>query len=73
VFLTVLVLFLFNVGSRNVLEAFSFAMLAGIVSGTYSTVYIASPVLLWCENRAKRRADGGLAAKPAKEERVAVT
>ena len=26
---------------------FAYAMLVGLISGTYSTVYIASPVLLW--------------------------
>jgi SecD/SecF fusion protein len=47
VVLTLLVLFAFNVGSRNVLEGFSFAMLVGVISGAYSTIYVASPVLLW--------------------------
>jgi SecD/SecF fusion protein len=55
VFLTLLVLFLFNVGSRNVLEGFSFCMLVGVVSGCYSTIYIASPVLLWFDKMAKKR------------------
>lgn len=49
VVITLLVLFAFNVGSRNVLEGFSFAMLVGVISGAYSTIYVASPVLLWCE------------------------
>jgi preprotein translocase subunit SecF len=52
VVLTLVVLFLYNVGTRNVLEAFSFAMLVGVVSGAYSTVYVASPVLLFFEKRA---------------------
>jgi len=34
------------------IHAFAYAMLVGLISGTYSTVYIASPVLLWL-----RRAD----------------
>ncbi len=59
VVLTLLVLFLFNVGSRNVLEGFSFCMLIGVISGAYSTVYVASPVLLWFERRAQKRGDGG--------------
>lgn len=57
VFLTLIVLFVFNVGTRNVLEAFSFAMLVGVISGVYSTVYIACPVLLWFEKRAARKAE----------------
>ncbi|MBL8857830.1 MAG: protein translocase subunit SecD [Planctomycetes bacterium] len=59
VVLTLLVLFLFNVGSRNVLEGFSYCMLVGVISGAYSTVYVASPVLLWLENRSKRRSNKG--------------
>ena len=59
VVLTLLVLFLFNVGSRNVLEGFSYCMLVGVISGAYSTIYVASPVLLWLENRAARKAGGG--------------
>jgi SecD/SecF fusion protein len=49
VVLTLVVLFAFNFGTRNVLEGFSFAMLVGVISGAYSTIYVASPVLLWCE------------------------
>jgi SecD/SecF fusion protein len=52
VVLTLVVLFAFNFGTRNVLEGFSFAMLVGVISGAYSTVYVASPVLLWCEEAA---------------------
>jgi preprotein translocase subunit SecF len=59
VVLTLLVLFLFNVGSRNVLEGFSYCMLVGVISGAYSTVYVASPVLLWFERRAQKRGEGG--------------
>jgi preprotein translocase subunit SecF len=45
VFLTDLALFLFGGG---VIHDFAFALLVGIVAGTYSTVFIASPVaLLW--------------------------
>ncbi len=74
VFMTITVLFLFNVGTRNVLEGFSFAMLAGVISGTYSTVFIAAPVLLWLEKRAARKgSQSALATKAAKEEQLAVT
>jgi preprotein translocase SecF subunit len=64
VFLTIVVLFVANYGSRNVLEGFSFAMLIGVISGTYSTIYIASPVLLWLEKRAGR-AEASTAAEVA--------
>ncbi|MBK7643417.1 MAG: protein translocase subunit SecD [Planctomycetes bacterium] len=68
VVITLLVLFLFNVGSRNVLEGFSYCMLVGVISGAYSTIYVASPVFLWLERRAARKNDeegksGGESAK----------
>jgi preprotein translocase subunit SecF len=40
-------------GSR--LEPFSFALLIGTVSGTYSTMYIASPLVIWWLRWSKRR------------------
>ena len=44
-FLTVLALFLFG---GPVLHGFSFALVVGIIVGTYSSIFIASPlVLLW--------------------------
>ena len=33
------------------LEGFGFALSFGILTGTYSTIFIASPVLLWVERR----------------------
>jgi preprotein translocase subunit SecF len=39
-------LILYFIGGPGI-HPFAFAMLVGLVSGTYSTVYIASPVLLW--------------------------
>jgi SecD/SecF fusion protein len=37
---------LYFAGGQGI-HAFAYAMLVGLISGTYSTVYIASPVLLW--------------------------
>jgi len=70
VFLTIVVLFLFNVGSRNAIEGFTFALIIGVISGTYSTIYIAGPTLLWLETRRKDREDKAagavsVEAKPA--------
>jgi preprotein translocase subunit SecF len=45
-FLTVLALVLFG---GEVLRSFSWALLIGIIVGTYSTIYVASPVMLWWE------------------------
>jgi len=47
-FLATLILYIF--GGQGI-HAFAFAMLVGIVTGTYSTVYIASPIVLWLQNR----------------------
>jgi SecD/SecF fusion protein len=44
VFLVVLILYLFG-GSG--IHVFAFSMLIGTITGCYSTVYIANPVLLW--------------------------
>jgi SecD/SecF fusion protein len=66
VVIVLVILFAFNVGSRNVLEAFSFAMLVGVISGAYSTVYVASPVLLWFEHRAAARSGGAASGQQPK-------
>jgi preprotein translocase subunit SecF len=58
-FLSVLALFLFG---GEVLEGFAFTMLVGIVSGTYSTVFIASSVAIILS---QRRAAAATAAAPA--------
>jgi len=45
---------------------FAAAMLVGIVVGTYSSVYIASPLVIWLDERAhEKEAHGGATAKPA--------
>jgi preprotein translocase subunit SecF len=43
---------------------FSMAMLIGIISGTYSTWFIAAPMTIWLEERADRKKAGGAVAKP---------
>jgi preprotein translocase subunit SecF len=52
-FLAVLGLFLFG---GEVLRAFGFTMVVGIVVGTYSTIYIASPIVVWWQGRGVRPA-----------------
>jgi preprotein translocase subunit SecF len=49
VFLSVLALVLFG---GDVLRGFSLALLIGVVVGTYSTIGIASPIMLWWQKRA---------------------
>ena len=51
-FLTVLSLYLFG---GEVLEGFAFTMLVGIVSGTYSTIFIASSIAIILSQRGKAK------------------
>ncbi|MCA8948997.1 MAG: protein translocase subunit SecD [Planctomycetes bacterium] len=43
----VLAQFVVNWGSESDLESFAFAMIVGMITGTYSTIYIAAPILIW--------------------------
>jgi SecD/SecF fusion protein len=63
----VLILFLFNVRTGNALEGFSFAMVVGVLVGTYSSIFVASPALMFFEKRAAAKAakQGGNQASPA--------
>lgn len=54
-FLTVIALFLFG---GPVLHGFSFALVAGIIVGTYSSVYIASPIVLGFHDFVDKRRRG---------------
>jgi len=67
--LTALSLFLFG---GQVLNGFSFALVMGIIFGTYSSVFIASPILLLWQNVVESRkggsgSKGGPPAPPARE------
>jgi len=66
-FVTVLALFLFG---GPVLHGFSFALVVGILIGTYSSVFVASPIVLFWHDFVDRRkkkpavAVGGPAGRP---------
>ena len=49
-FIVVLILYLFG---GEVIHTFAFALVVGVVVGTYSSIYIASPILLWMAGPAK--------------------
>jgi len=66
VFLTLLVIFILNVGKQNVLEGFSFAMLVGVIVGSYSTIYVASPLLLLFSSPEEKAAAANLKAAEGK-------
>ena len=51
-FLTVLGLFLFG---GEVLRGFGFTMVVGIIVGTYSTIFIACPIVVWWESFRKKQ------------------
>ena len=66
-FLTVIALFIWG---GPVLHGFSFALVCGIIVGTYSSVFIASPIVLFWHNytdRRKRRPGPPLATAPRLE------
>ena len=55
VFLTILILFLFG---GEVTRGFAFAMLIGVVTGTYSSIFVAAPILVdFAKNRALGKAE----------------
>jgi preprotein translocase subunit SecF len=62
--LSVVALYLFG---GEVLEGFAFTMLVGIISGTYSTVFIAAAIAIMLQGRKPLK--GQLAAKTAPTER----
>jgi len=66
-FLTALALWLFG---GQVLNGFAFALVAGIIFGTYSSIFIASPILIslraWLEQRRKGATPPAAAATPVK-------
>ncbi|HNJ59125.1 MAG TPA: protein translocase subunit SecF, partial [Chitinophagaceae bacterium] len=53
VFITILVLFIFG---GEVTRGFSFAMLIGVITGTYSSIFVAAPILIdIAKNKALKR------------------
>lgn len=52
-FIAVLTLFL---AGGSVLNGFAFILMAGVVVGTYSSIFVASPVMIWLNKRAHAKA-----------------
>lgn len=61
-FITVAVMFVLNYQKGGVVEGFSFAMMFGIVIGTYSSIFVATPILVEWHNREEAK----IAAEAAK-------
>ncbi|HEV2859840.1 MAG TPA: protein translocase subunit SecF [Pyrinomonadaceae bacterium] len=70
VFLSVVAMVFFG---GEVLRPFSLALLIGIVFGTYSTIAISNPIMVWWQQRleASRRAGGSAGARTGSEPRRA--
>lgn len=47
---TLVVIILYAFGGEGI-HGFAYAMLIGMIAGTYSTVFIANPILIWLTNR----------------------
>ncbi len=49
----IVVAILYAIGGEGI-HGFAFVLTAGVIVGTYSTIYVANPILLWFETRPKR-------------------
>ncbi len=67
-FLSVLALFLLG---GPVLHGFSFALVVGIIVGTYSSVFIASPIVLWWHDYIDKRRRAPQPVVPASKQQPA--
>ena len=55
VFLTTLAIWLCNIGIESPLEGLGFTLTIGVVAGSYSSIFIASPIVVWLTNWEERR------------------
>jgi SecD/SecF fusion protein len=55
VFIVVIVLYLFG---GDALHGFAFALIVGVATGTYSSIYVAAPILLWLVGKHKEQIAG---------------
>jgi SecD/SecF fusion protein len=59
---TLIVVLILYVAGGDGIHAFTFALVVGVIAGTYSTVFIATPVLLWLHQYSKTDANGSRAS-----------
>ena len=64
-FFVVLSIFLFNYGIESPIEGFAFTLLVGVVVGTYSSIFVASPFLVYLNDREQSDAAKAKASKAA--------
>ena len=70
VFIATMSLYLFGGGAIN---DFAFTFLIGIITGTYSSIYIASALVLWWHKGERPKATGGGASPVAQQREATVT
>ena len=61
----IVVVILYVLGGESI-HAFAFALVIGVIVGTYSSIFVASPTLLWLMNR-------GVAPPPVTPEKPQTT
>ena len=61
-FTTLIVVFLLYLLGGQAIRGFAFALLVGVIVGTYSSIFVASPCLLWMVNASQEKKPEG---KPA--------
>jgi SecD/SecF fusion protein len=59
VIVAALIMLAFNFGTGNPLEGFAFALAWGVITGTFSSIYIASPLMMWIDEREERKRKAG--------------
>jgi SecD/SecF fusion protein len=67
VFLSTVSLYLFG---GSVVNDFAFTFLVGIITGTYSSIYIASAIVLWWHKGARPQIGSGVAMESATSARA---
>lgn len=53
-FLVVAIMLGFNAGHESAMEGLAFTLLVGVVAGTWSSIFVAAPVLVWLRERRGR-------------------
>ncbi len=68
-FTTLLVVVVLYIGGGQAIHAFTYSLLVGVIVGTYSSIFIASPILLWFGE--PRHRVGAPAPNPARKRSAA--
>ncbi|MAB91300.1 MAG: protein translocase subunit SecF, partial [Planctomycetes bacterium] len=55
-FAVVFILLILNYGAESPIEGIAFTLMVGVLVGTYSSIFIASPLVIWFHDREERNA-----------------